>query len=339
MASDMPVAQHAFGTLADGRPVTAVLLANDAAEVAILTYGATLQRFLTADRDGKADDILLGFDTISGYLADTQYLGATVGRTANRIGGARFTLDGTEYRLDANEPPNQLHGGAAGLHAKLWEIVATSDAPPSVTFAVTSSDGEGGYPGNIAFEAQFTLDADRLTIAYRATTDRPTVIGMTSHGYFNLSGGTTSALDHTLTLFADAYTPLGAGLIPTGEIAAVAGTGFDFRAPRRIATTVYDDNFVVRGVPDTMRPVARLACAATGRVLDIASTAPALQFYAGAHLGGLVGKGERVHAPGDAVCLEPQAFPDAPNKPQFPSVRHDPDTPYAMTIGLRFGVA
>ena len=336
----MPFDRRVFGTLADGRAVEAITLSNGGAAVEILTHGATLRRLQLPGRDGTADDVLLGFDTLEDYLADSQYLGVTVGRTANRIAGARFTLDGREITLDANEPPNHLHGGATGLHRRLWDVVALTADPPGLRLATISPDGAGGYPGTVAFTAAFTLHADRLRIEYTASTDAPTVVGMTNHAYFNLGGARSAAAatDQRLTLFADAYTPVSIGLIPTGDIAPVAGSRFDFTAERPVATSDYDENFVVRGAAGTLRPAARLTDAESGRVIEIASDAPGIQFYSGGFLAGLVGKGGRVHAAGDAVCLEPQPFPDAPNRPGFPSTRLEPGDRYSHVIEYRFGM-
>lgn len=336
----MTVTLQPFGQLPDGRGVTVVRLSNASIAVEILTLGATLHTLTSADRAGAADDVLLGFDTLGQYLADTQYLGVTIGRTTNRIAGARFNLDGRTYQLDANEGPNQLHGGPAGLHRKLWDIVAAADDPPSLHLRTTSPDGEGGYPGNAVFDAVFALDGNALTLDYSATCDAPTMLAMTNHAYFNLSGARSGcgALGHQLTLFADAFTPVKPDLIPTGAITPVAGTSRDFRAARSVASTGFDDNFVVRGEPGALRPAARLADPVSGRVLEIHATAPGLQFYSGGYLGGLAGRGGRVHAAGDAVALEPQAFPDAPNQPGFPGVRLDPGETYRSRIAYRFGV-
>ncbi len=336
----MAVSHHAFGELDDRRAVTAVELANDRIAVTVLTLGATLHRLMMPDRDGVADDVVLGFDTVDGYVADTRFIGVTAGRYANRIAGARFSLDGEVFQLDANDGRNHLHGGHAGLGRMLWALVATADNPPSARLAVTSPNGSGGYPGTLAVTADFVLDDDTLTITYRATTDRPTVAGLTSHGYLNLAGARAarSGLDQLLTLFADDWTPCGPELIPTGAIDPVAGTAMDFRAPRRIGTADFDDNVVVRGLPGVLRSAARLEDSVSGRVLEIAATAPGLQFYSGGHLDGAIGKGDRPYRAGDGVCLEPQCFPDSPNQPQFPSARLDPGQTLEQVIRYRFGV-
>lgn len=334
----MPVSHHPFGEFPDRRAVTAIVLSNDAIEVTVLTLGATLHRLLVPDREGVAADILLGFDTLDGYAADTEYIGVTAGRYANRIAGARFSLDGQDFRLDANDGANHLHGGHIGLSRMVWKLVGTAENPPSARLAVASPDGSGGYPGTLDVTADFVLDGDTLTITYRATTDKPTVAGLTSHAYFNLAGvdAGASALDHLLTLSADDWTPRGPGLIPTGAIDPVAGSALDFRQPRRIASSDFDDNVAVRGPAGVLRSAARLEDPVSGRVMEIAATAPGLQFYSGGYLDGVVGKEDRAYRAGDGVCLEPQFFPDSPNQPGFPSARLDPGQTLEQVIRYRF---
>ena len=335
----MPVAHHPFGELEDRRAVTAVTLSNATLEVTVLTLGATLHRLLTPDRHGVADDILLGHDTLDDHVAGTEYFGVTAGRYANRIAGAQFDLDGEIVHLDANDGLHHLHGGHVGLSRMVWTLVATAENPPSLRLAVVSPDGSGGYPGTLRVTADFVLDGAALTITYRATSDRPTVAGLTSHGYFNLAGmhATASGLDQRLTLFADDWTPRGEGLIPTGTIEPVDGTALDFRTPRAIASPDIDDNVVVRGPAGVLRSAARLESEAAGRFVEIAATAPGLQVYTGGYLGGVTGKAGRVYRAGDGICLEPQFFPDSPNQPQFPSARLDPGETLEQVIRYRFG--
>jgi aldose 1-epimerase len=348
----------AFGALSDGRKVEAVELMNSKGVSArIITLGATLQALSAPDKQGKSADIVLGYRTAADYLAKPQYFGVTVGRYANRIAKGKFSLDGKGYSLATNDGPNHLHGGAKGFDKVLWTIDSMkSGSPASVVLSYTSPDGEEGYPGTLKAIATYSLsDTNELTIEYRATTDKPTIVNITNHSYFNLAGeaGAADILGHRLTLAADAYTPVDATLIPTGEKRSVAGTPFDFRKAALIGARVrdgndeqirfgrgYDHNFVVNGAAGTMRLAARVEDPASGRVMELLTTAPGVQFYSGNFLDGTSqGKSGRIYRQGDALCLEPQVFPDAPNQKGFPAARLDPGKTYTNSMILRFSTA
>lgn len=345
-----------FGRLDDGRVVEQVVLPGPGGmSVTLITLGAGIQAIRTPDRGGRMADIVLGYDAPQEYLASRHYLGVSIGRYANRIAHGRFTIDGREYRVDTNDGPNHLHGGANGFDRQLWSIDSmTSGAEAQVVFGHVSRDGDGGYPGELSVTATYTLTMlGELRLAYRATTSVPTIVSLTSHAYFNLSGdAATGALDHRLTLHAGLYTPVDATLIPTGERRRVAGTPFDFRQSHAIADRMgddddqlriargYDHHHVLDGPAGTLRPAVRLEHPASGRVLEIDTTAPGVQFYSGNSLDGAVpGKSGRRYRAGDGLCFEPQAFPDAPNRPDFPSARLDPGQLYENVKLFRFGVA
>ncbi len=343
----MPSTRAPFGALPDGTAVEAITLANGTLSVTVLTYGATLQALHAPDRNGTMADVLLGSDDLPGYLNQTAYFGATIGRYANRIAHGRFTLDGQAHQLPLNNGPNTLHGGVAGFDRAVWKVAAVSDS--GVTLAHASPDGDQGFPGTLEATATFALEGNALTIDYAATTDRPTIVNLTNHAYFNLSGQ-GSILAHRLTIPADAYTPVDATLIPTGELRTVAGTAFDFRAPRAIGDHVrdgadaqlaygrgYDHNWALTaGQTAEPKLAARLEDPASGRALDLLSTEPGLQVYSGNFLDGtFAGKGGQLYRMGDAVALEPQKFPDSPNQPGFPSARLDPGSTYRHRIVYR----
>lgn len=347
--------RESFGTTADGTAVDAVTLSNDGGvSVRILSLGATIQALHVPDRDGRPVDIVLGYPTAAEYLEKPNYFGSTVGRYANRIGDARFELDGRVYELEANDGENHLHGGLAGLDKQHWTVASVSDGSPArAVFEIKSPDGAGGYPGALNVRATYSLAADgELRIEYEATTDKPTIVNITNHAYFNLAGAASGhgIMDHELTLFADQFTPVDDGLIPTGQLAGVSGTPFDFTKPHRIGDDVrnasneqlrygrgYDHNFIIRDADGSLRPAAVLYDPASGRKMQMFTTAPAVQFYSGNFLDGLtVGKNGQMYRQGDALCLEPQTYPDAPNQPEFPSARLDPGDKYTNTIVLRF---
>ena len=348
-----------FGSLPDGREVAAVTLRNDKGmSVRILAYGALVQQ-LTVPGTGGPADVVLGYDTIEGYLAAPNYFGVSVGRYANRIAGGQFTLDGTTYQLARNDGPNALHGGVQGFDKRLWEIADVRSSPDraSVTLTYRSPDGEEGYPGTLSVSATYTLsEENELAIDYRATTDKATIVNLTNHAYFNLAGASSgvSILDSVLTIPADSYTPVDATLIPTGEFRRVEGTAFDFREATRIGDRIraggdeqlrfgrgYDHNWVVSREPvKGMQLLARLADPGSGRVMEILSNQPGVQFYAGNFLDGTVtGKAGTIYRQGDALCLEPQVFPDTPNKPEFGSARLDPGDTYHNRIVYRFSTS
>jgi aldose 1-epimerase len=348
-----PVAHRTvFGQMPDGRAVEAVTLANrHGISATVIAYGATLQSVIVPDREGVPADITLGHATLAEYLAQTQYFGSSVGRVANRIAGGRFVLDGAEYRVPCNNGPNALHGGPGGFDKAVWEIVSVSAEPlPSVVLTHTSADGDQGFPGTLRITATYTLDeAGDLAIEYRAETDRPTIVNLTNHAYWNLAGegAAEGAMGHVLTIPAEHFLPTDASAIPTGEFAPVAGTPFDFREPVMIGARVrdashpqirigngYDHNWVVaRERSAEPRLVARLAHAPSGRMLEVLSTEPGVQFYSGNFLdGSSIGKAGRCYRMGDGIALEPQMFPDTPNRPEFGSIRLEPGETYRHLI-------
>ena len=348
----------AFGTTPDGVAIEAVTLkAGHGVSARIINYGATLQALLLPDREGRSADVVLGYDDLAGYVAKPQFFGATVGRYANRIAGAKFTLDGKTYSLAANNGPNALHGGTKGFDKVVWTIGEVKSGPvASVTLAYTSRDGEEGYPGTLKAAVTYSLDDERtLTTRYEATTDRPTIVNLTNHSLFNLAGvpAARSVLDHRLMINADAYTPVDATLIPTGEITSVAGTPFDFRRGMAIGARIRDandaqiaigrgsdHNFVLRGgVTEAPKLAARVEDPVSGRVIELYTTEPGVQVYTGNFLDGTtVGKSHVVYRQGDGLALEPQKFPDSPNRAAFPSARLDPGKTYRQTSYYRFSV-
>lgn len=347
----------AFGKLADGTAIEAVELSNAGGVTArIMTLGAILQSLNVPDRNGKAADVVLGYATPAEYLAQPQYFGATVGRYANRIRNGQFTIDGKQYQLATNDGPNALHGGVRGFDKAVWKIEAMKSGPTAtVVLSHVSPDGDEGYPGKLNVTATYSLnDRNELNLEYRATADKSTVLNVTNHSYFNLAGeGNTDILGHRLTLLADTYTPVDASLIPTGELRNVAGTPFDFREPQIIGSRIrdghdeqmrigrgYDHNYVLRGPSGTVRLAARLEDPESGRVMELLTAAPGVQFYSGNFLNGTVtGKSGRIYRQGDGLCMEPQVFPDTPNRADFPSSRLDPGQVYTNTIVYRFSVA
>ena len=352
------VTQEPFGVMPDGDSVQAFTLTNaHGMEVKAITYGAIIQSLKVPDRNGTLGDVVLGFDDLAGYLGETPYFGALIGRYGNRIGGARFTLDGATYTLAANNGPNHLHGGIKGFDKVVWdaEAVQTTDGA-GVVFRRTSPAGEEGYPGALTVEVTYTLtDADELVFDYLATTDAPTPVNLTQHSYFNLAGdGSGDILGHLLTLAASRYTPVDAGLIPSGEMASVEGTPFDFRTAHAIGERIgaadeqirlgggYDHNFVLdREGAASGAPVlaARVEEPTTGRFLEVHTTEPGVQFYSGNFLDGtLTGKNGAVYQHRYGFCLETQHFPDSPNKPEFPSTILRPGEEYRTRTVLKFGV-
>lgn len=343
------------GQLADGTAIETITLTNDKGMTAkILTYGATLQSLIAPDRTGKSADVLLGYDDLSSYVDHPNYFGVTVGRYANRIAGGRFSLDGESYQLTLNDKTNMLHGGTRGFDKVAWKVVSLKSGPkPSVVLSHVSPDGDQGYPGTLFVTTTYTLDNDgALTIAFDAKTDKPTIVNMTNHAIFNLAGegAPQGATQHRLTVPATAYSPVNAKLIPTGEPRPVEGTVFDFRAARTVADGIrdgrdkqirmgqgYDHNFILdKGLTKTPELAARLEDPATGRVLEVLTTEPGLQFYTGNFLDGtFMGKQGHLYRMGDGIALEPQKFPDSPNQPSFPSARVDPGTPYRHVMIYR----
>ncbi|MFD0003416.1 aldose epimerase family protein [Streptomyces sp. NPDC127178] len=301
-----------FGTLSDGTPVHRWTLERAGLRVRVLSYGGIVQSLEVPDREGHAANVVLGFADLEGYVSHPgPYLGALIGRYANRIAHGRFPLDGLTYALDPNDPPNSLHGGARGFDKRGWEMTPVEHG---VRLSRVSRHGEEGFPGQLEVSATYTLSSDgALRIAYEAVTDAPTVVNLTNHSYFNLAGvGSGSASGHELRLAASRYTPVDADLIPTGDLDEVAGTRFDFRQTRKVGAG-YDHNFVLdKGVTGAAEEVAELYDPSTGRALTVATTEPGLQLYTAEHL-------TEPFAPGDGIALETQHFPDSPNRPEFPS--------------------
>ena len=346
-----------FGRTAEGRDVASVTLVNDqGVRAQIIALGASLQSVMLPGRDGKTVDVVVGYDKIDGLLTKPEFFGATVGRVANRIAKGRFTLDGKAYSTPVNNGPNSLHGGDKGFDKVVWDVVETKNgATASVTLRYISPDGDMGYPGKLTTYATYSLDEkNALTIEYRATTDKPTVVNLSNHTYWALGGPGTSAMGHVLTIPAERYTPTDATSIPTGSHASVAGTPFDFRSPRAIGDRVrdaaneqivfgrgYDHNWVVGdAVTRDQHLMARVEDPASGRGFELWSNQPGVQFYSGNFFDGtIVGKGNHILRMGDAMVLEPQLFPDTPNQPNFPSVRLAPGKTYRNVMTYRFTTA
>jgi aldose 1-epimerase len=346
------VAREAFGNTGDGIPVEVFTLTNKAGvEIKAISFGAILTSIRVPDRTGALSDVALGFDTLDGYLKEHPFFGAVVGRYGNRIGKASFTLDGRTYKLAANNGPNHLHGGVRGFDKYVW-TAEVLEGVTGVAFTRTSPDGEEGYPGTVQARVSYVLsDTNELSIEYRATTDKATPINLTQHTYFNLAGHNAgSIVDHELTLAADRYTPVDATLIPTGELAPVAGTPLDFRQPTRIGARIddpqeqikfglgYDHNWVINRKGDGLQLAARVFEPKSGRTLDVQTTEPGVQFYTGNFLdGSLKGKGGAVYNRRNGLCLETQHYPDSPNKAAFPSTIVNPGQTYQSQTVWRFG--
>ncbi|TCP98564.1 aldose 1-epimerase [Sphingomonas sp. PP-F2F-A104-K0414] len=347
------------GTLKDGTAIEAVTLSNaHGVSAKILSYGATLQSLMGPDRAGKIADVVLGYDDLASYVDHPNFFGVTVGRYANRIAGGRFTLDGKAYQLPLNDKVNSLHGGGEGFDKVAWTVVSVKSGPTAtLVLGHRSPDGESGYPGNLDVTVTYTLDeAGNLGIAYDAKTDAPTIVNMTNHAIFDL-GGEGSAMGangHRLTIPAKAITPVDDKLIPTGALQPVQGTVFDFRSGRIVGEGIrdgrdqqiryghgYDHNFALdKGLTAKPELAARLQDPVSGRVLDVLTTEPGVQFYTGNFLDGtFVGKKGHLYRMGDGIALEPQKFPDAPNKPSFISARVDPGKPYHHAMIYRLSVA
>jgi aldose 1-epimerase len=337
-----------FGILPDGVRIEVVTLANGhGVRARIITYGATLQALEAPDRNGHSADVLLGYDDLASYVNKPNYFGATIGRFANRIAGAKFSLDGRQFQLSQNDKTNSLHGGGQGFDKRVWKIVRTQDGPaPSASLTLTSAAGDQGYPGTLTVTTTYSLDdSGALAIDYSATTDAPTVVNLTNHSIFNLAGeGSADGLQgQRLTIPASRFTPVDAALIPTGELRRVAGTVFDFthgrvindgirdgHDPQIVAGRGYDHNFALdAGLTADPKLAARLEDPRSGRVLEVWTTEPGLQVYTGNFLDGTrVGKHGYLYRMGDGIALEPQKFPNAPNEPRFTSARLDPGSTY-----------
>ncbi|GHJ37840.1 aldose epimerase family protein [Streptomyces sp. TS71-3] len=344
-----------FGTLPDGTAVDRWTLANGGTRMKVLSYGGTVQSLELPDRRGRHANVALGFDTLDGYLASTTYFGALIGRYGNRIAKGRFTLDGTAYQLPQNDGENSLHGGTMGFDKRVWDITPFADGRGvGLVLGYVSADGEMGYPGTLTARVTYTLSADGgWRIDYQATTDKATVVNLTNHTYFNLGGeGTGDIYGHELALDASRYTPVDATLIPTGELASVKGTPFDFRSGKPVGRDIraahdqlgkargYDHNWVFdKGITAVPRLVGRLSDPESGRTVRIATTEPGVQFYSGNSIdndGSLLGTSGTRYRQGDGLALETQHFPDSPNQPSFPSTVLRPGETYRSTTEYLF---
>jgi aldose 1-epimerase len=349
------VTQAPFGRLPDGTVIDGYTIRNPrGTTMHVMTYGATITALRTADRQGHFDDIVLGFDSVEGYLDDPPYFGAIVGRYANRIAKGRFTLNGHTYQLPINNGPNSLHGGTRGFDKVVWRATPfENDSSAGLVLTHVSPDGDNGYPGRVEVRVTYTLtDSDELIVDYGATTSKATPINLSQHSYFNLSGdGTRDILDHVLELEASHYTPVDSTLIPTGELAPVEGTPFDFRTPTPIGERIeqanqqlqfgrgYDHNFVLDRSGAPLSHAARVVEPTTGRMLDIYTDQPGVQFYSGNFLDGTIkGKGGKVYRHRYGFCLETQHYPDSPNHPNFPSTILRPGEKFVSRTVFRFGV-
>jgi len=328
METKTGVTKTAFGST-DGKDVFLYTLTNSkGAQVKITTYGGAVTSWVSPDKNGKASNIVLGFDSLSGYLAKPPYFGALVGRYGNRIAKGKFTIDTAHYTLATNNGPNSLHGGLKGFDKQVWDAATTNDSTATLLLSYVSKDGEEGYPGNLKVTVRYTLtDDNELKIEYNAETDKATPINLTNHSYWNLTGDpANSILDEMLTIDADHYTPVDTTLIPTGEIKAVKGTPFDFTTSTKIGARIdsvkggYDHNFVLNKTDTTLTKAATLVDAKSGRTLDVFTTEPGLQFYTGNFLDGTIktSDGKAINK-NSALCMETQHFPDSPNQPKFPT--------------------
>ena len=348
------ITEEAFGVTSAGQAVDRYTLTNTrGVQLKVLTFGGVVQELRVPDRDGTLRNVVLGFDDLESYAADTDpYFGSLIGRVGNRIAGGRFTLDGETYTLPQNNGPNTLHGGTRGFDDRVWGAEPVQhDGDVGLVLHLTSDDGDQGFPGTLQVEVTYLLrDDDTVTIRYRATTDAPTVVNLTQHSYFNLRGdGTGSVLDHHLELAADRFTPVDATLIPTGELREVTGTPFDFREPKPIGRDIreatgqllhgqgYDHNWVLDDPGPDLHLAARLHDPESGRTLTVHTQEPGVQFYSGNLLDGtLVGQAGKAYRQGDGVALETQHFPDSPNQEDFPSTVLRPGERYDTTTVWEF---
>lgn len=347
----LKISKQHFGKSPEGTEVSLYTLTAEGIEVQITNYGGAIVSIQVPDRNGKFGDVVLGYSTLAEYMKNPRYLGALLGRFANRISLGKFSLNGVRYQLETNNGPNHLHGGPKGFDKVFWQGRETIENDSAVLhLRYLSRDGEEAYPGNLEATVTYTLTPDReLRLDYTAVTDRTTIVNLTNHSYFNLTG-TGTILDHTLQLNADAFTPIGADLIPTGEIRNVSGTPMDFREPVAIGKRVdepdeqlgyaggYDHNFVLNNQSGSLRRAAKVSESGTGRTLEVFTTQPGMQFYSGNFLdGSLTGKRGVVFVKRSGFCVEPQHFPDSPNHPNFPTTVLEPGEEYKQTTVFRFG--
>jgi aldose 1-epimerase len=342
------VEKSSFGKLPDETEIEQYTLTNTKGSVAkVITYGATLTELWIPDKAGKNADVVLGFDNLAQYVGEHPFFGATVGRYANRIAKGKFSIDGKEYSLFLNNGPNSLHGGKVGFNRKVWKAEPLKLAPgAAVKFTYVSADGEEGYPGTLTVHVTYELSDDNaLKISYHASTDKPTVVNLTNHSYFNLSGaGSGDILKEVLQIDADRYTPVDDTLIPTGELKSVEGTPFDFRKPTPIGArnsripgiAGYDHNFVLNGEAGKLRKIGEVSDPASGRAMEIWTTEPAVQLYVSLGLDGSIKGIGGAYSKFGALCLETQHFPDSPNHPKFPSTVVRPGKDYQSETIYKF---
>ncbi|MCK8664568.1 galactose mutarotase [Pseudomonas azerbaijanoccidens] len=356
-AAGLSAEHKAFGKTNDGTPVEQYILRNSQGlQATVITYGGVLQSLKVPGKDGKAEDIVLGFDDVQGYQSGTAYFGATIGRYGNRLANGAFELDGRNYQVPKNDGPNSLHGGPLGFDKRVWKAQPTkSKDSVGVTLTYLSVDGEMGFPGNLKTEVTYSLtENNELRIDYKATTDKPTVLNLTNHSYFNLAGaGNGDVLKQVATLYASQYTPVNATLIPTGELAPVANTPMDFTQPTAIGKNIkadhpqlkfaepkhggFDFNWVLDAKGDVSKLAADVSDPQSGRRLQLYTSEPGVQFYTGNFLDGTVkGKAGKIYPHWGAFTLETQHYPDSPNQPNFPSTRLDPGKTYTQSVVLKF---
>lgn len=344
-----------FGRTLDGRPATLYTLENERLRVRITDFGGRMVSIATPDRHGRQDDVLLGFDNVLAYSVNGGAFGALLGRSANRIADGNFTLDGQTYRLSTNDVENTLHGGAIGFDKALWTMAAAEGGPtPRLVLPHVSADGDQGFPGEVSVEATYRLDGDRLTLELQAHTTQPTIINLSAHPYFNLAGAANGdVLGHEVTIAADAFLPTDDKQIPTGEIAPVAGTPFDFRQPMPLGARIrqahpqlfhgfgYDQCFVLgTRIPDSPKLAVQVRDPISGRALEVHTDQPGVQVYTGNKLNGaFAGHGGIIYRQSAGLAIEPQGFPDAPHHPGFPSTVVRPGDTYRRVIRYHFTAA
>lgn len=344
--SAMPITKQPYAKLEDGKEISLYTLTNSKVEVKIIDYGGIITSILVPDKNGKVEDVNLGFDTFKdGYDKNPPYLGALIGRYANRIAKGHFTLDGVTYNLTVNNGPNALHGGLRGFDKRLW---SSSIEGNQLVLQYTSKDGEEHYPGELKVKVTYQLtENNELVIDYNATTNKTTVINLTNHAYFNLAGHAAGKLDgHMVQLAAQQYTPVDSTSIPTGEIANVSGTAFDLTTETDLVTRLpqvpegigFDHNFVL-GMPGWDKHVARVRHSPSGRQLDMYSTEPGVQFYTAFYLNETHAKGGASYGKWGAFCLEAQHYPDSPNQPRFPTTVLSPGQTYRQTTKYVFSIS
>jgi aldose 1-epimerase len=353
LTSAFAVEKESFGKTKDGTEVFLYTLKNKSGmEAQITNFGGIVVSLKAPDRNGKIDDVVLGFDKLADYEAPDPYFGAIIGRYANRIANGRFTLEGKQYQVSVNEPPNMLHGGKVGFDKKVWQVIEDgSPRDQRLHLHYLSKDGEEGFPGNLSVDVIYTLnDKNELRIDYAATTDKPTVLNLTNHNYYNLKGqGDGEIVDHVVQINASKFTVVDKNLIPTGALRSVAGTPFDFRKPEKISARIgddneqlklglgYDNNFVIDNGGKSLTLAARVHEPTTGRILEVLTTEPGVQFYTGNHMEGeMAGKAGKMYKFRYGLCLETQHYPDSPNHPAFPTTELKPGQKFHSTSVYRF---